>query len=1021
VPLGARDVFIVIHAKDQASRVISGVGRSFSVLGAQAQAAAARQMMMGSAMLGLGTAMGIMGAVGVAALFDMTQASIEYSRQASLTLTQVDQTGASLQQIKDIGRDVASAIPAPFEQMQAALFDIFSSMDVTVAESQTLLEGFAKASVAGQTDVQTAGRATIAILNAWDMGADQLNRVLDVQFQLVRKGVGTYEEFATAIGRAIPSARRAGQEVETLAGMLAFLTRNGLSADMAATSAARAFDALAHPKTVQRLQEMGVTVFDASGNFLQMNEIIPQLATKLEGLTDPQKAAALQALFQGSGGTIQARRFFDLAIRNYEELNQRVDEMINSAGALEDAYQIMFDDPAMAMQLLKNNWEILRTEMGDALVPVLMTVVRWLTRLFQAFNDLDPDVQAFIARFALAASALLIFFGVLIALAGAFLILKATADMVGLSLLAMGGLTGLIVGGIIGLAALVIKNWDSIAAWFEENMPGLREAIGGWMEWLEKTWKDLWPVIQETARAVWDWIEETWTALWPTIQEVAREVWDWLSKTWEALWPHIKDVASRVWDWIVTNAPIVWGALKGAAETAHAWFTDTFLPWWSEVFWPKMEEIWAWLVENVPPVWEEIERAVKTFWEFMSQNFWPWFRDEFWPGFVEAWSAIAEHVGPIIRDILIIIAVMAAVIMAIWNFLWPALGPILSLWWNSYFQIIEGAWQLIRGIFEFFAGLLTGDWEKMWEGLQNIVQGAVTIILAPILLLWGLIVLAWEGGREAVINIWNNLWDFVEAKFKAVADLILAIASALWNGIVVIFGVAAAILSAIWSTLWGFITTVFQTAINTLSGIFSTLIGYIQTVIGWINTVIGWIQNLLGFLETLSSFVLDGGGILGPLGDIQGNLQGTTSDARTTGRSMDDLDGKHARMGVSVDGLSSAISQLRTLHALIGNVPGAGAMVNVGNNWTGGPVFPGMTTWVGEFGPELMSIGTGGSYGRITPHALAARTIGRGTAPSNATPGTMVNLIVQGPIKDRNDLVYRAGQEMDWHDFTMGR
>src|SRR5690606_7487294 len=117
-----------------------------------------------------------------------------------------------------------------------------------------------------------------------------------VQFETVRKGVITYDELANSIGRAIPAANQTGQSIETLGGALAFATRQGLSAEMAATSVARAFELLGHSKVVNRLQALGVAVKGPTGEYRQFNEVMTDLAATFADMTSPERAAALEEL-----------------------------------------------------------------------------------------------------------------------------------------------------------------------------------------------------------------------------------------------------------------------------------------------------------------------------------------------------------------------------------------------------------------------------------------------------------------------------------------------------------------------------------------------------------------------------------------------------------------------------------------------------------------------------------------------------------------------------------------------------
>jgi TP901 family phage tail tape measure protein len=453
VALSTRELYLVIRARDEASRVLRGLAGNMSHLTRAEQMAAQQSMMRGQALIGMGAAIGLTGAAGLKFFKDSTMAAVEYNRQAALTKTQVDNVHVSVKRLEDVGRTVARNIAVPFDTIQSSLYDIFSSLDVNVPQAQHLLTAFSKTAVAGQVDLQEASRATIAILNAYKMKTSEVGHVEDVMFQLVRKGVGTYAEFATTIGQAIPSARNAGQSIEGLAGMLAFLTRNGLSASRAATSAARALDTLTNAGTMQRFHKLGIEVHDAAGNFRPISAIATELGKKLDGLTQAQRSKKLAALFTGSGYSIQARRFWNLAIRNYSQLNSLTGSMAASTGQLNRAYKTMSNTPAAKAQLLSNRFKILRTEIGDALIPVFTKLVSWLSKVVQYFDDLSPAAKRNIAIIGATVSAMLLLMGVVTALAGLFLMFQGAAILAGMEL---GNFVALLGGAGVAMAALTI-------------------------------------------------------------------------------------------------------------------------------------------------------------------------------------------------------------------------------------------------------------------------------------------------------------------------------------------------------------------------------------------------------------------------------------------------------------------------------------------------------------------------------------------------------------------------------------
>jgi TP901 family phage tail tape measure protein len=391
---------------------------------------------MGSAMASAGAGAVIAGAAIEAGLFSAGKAAVEYNRQAALTATQTDGVSNALEKVAKIGKRVGKDIGVPFEELQTTLYDVFSSMDVSVPEAGKLLRAFSKAAVAGQTDLQTASRATIAIMNAYDVPVSKVNDVLDFQFRLVQKGVGTYQEFARSIGRSIPSAVRAGQSYHTLGGMLAFMTRNGLSAAMANASAARAMDAISNPKTVKSLHDIGVNALRANGEFRPMVGIVRDLQRALEDMTGPQRAKALHDLFLGAGGTIQARRFFDSVLKDrhaVKELAGFTRDMADSSGILETKYKSMADTLAVKAQLLNNRWQIIKISVGEQLMPVLEKLVGALGKMITWWNKLDENTKKNIVTWTAISGIALIVFGAITALAGAIVMITGALNLMGIS------------------------------------------------------------------------------------------------------------------------------------------------------------------------------------------------------------------------------------------------------------------------------------------------------------------------------------------------------------------------------------------------------------------------------------------------------------------------------------------------------------------------------------------------------------------------------------------------------------
>lgn len=577
--LGQRELYIILRARDEASRILNRAGSSIKHMSDESRLAAQNHIKQGQSLVTIGAAITVAGAAGVKWLNDSTTAAADYNQKTALTLTQVDKVGVKLKDIGDIGLDVAKKIPIPFDEIQGGLYDIFSSMDVSVPQAQHLLTEFSKAGVAGQTDLQTAGRGTIAILNAWHMPASKVNEVNDVMFKLVQKGVGTYEQFSSAIGRAIPSTVRAGGSIQDLAGMMAFMTRNGLSTAQAATSAGRAFDAMSNPKTEKHMKEIGLSVKDASGQFKPMSQIVEELNGKLGKMTAPERAKAMQALFLGSGGTIQARRFFDLAVPGFKQLNTLTGQVTDSSGSMKQAYDTMFKQPQSQVQLLSNQYKAMRVEIGERLLPIKMKLVQWGMKLIAMWENLSPKTQKIIVITIAVTAVLLILAGILIIVAGGILMMMGAAALAGVALAPLIVTILLVVAVIAALIAIVIlciKYHQQIWDFMKKMWKDVLDFMTSFGTTVNKIIDTFLTDIKNSFVTQWNAVKKFWIDTWNDMKAEAVGIWNAIKKFFVDTWNDMKAEAIGAWNKITGAIKSAGNNIKSAVSNVKSTVVNTF-------------------------------------------------------------------------------------------------------------------------------------------------------------------------------------------------------------------------------------------------------------------------------------------------------------------------------------------------------------------------------------------------------------------------------------------------------------
>lgn len=90
------------------------------------------------------------------------------------------------------------------------------------------------------------------------------------------------------------------------------------------------------------------------------------------------------------------------------------------------------------------------------------------------------------------------------------------------------------------------------------------------------------------------------------------------------------------------------------------------------------------------------------------------------------------------------------IIQALKN-LWAIVGPIIMFLvqfiWDSIKGLVDGIITFFEGVIEFFTGVFTGDWGKAWQGIKDMVFGAVEAI-------WNFTNLTLFGGiKKLILNL----------------------------------------------------------------------------------------------------------------------------------------------------------------------------------------------------------------------------------------------------------------------------
>jgi tape measure domain-containing protein len=201
------------------------------------------------------------------------------------------------------------------------------------------------------------------------------------------------------------------------------------------------------------------------------------------------------------------------------------------------------------------------------------------------------------------------------------------------------------------------------------------------------------------------------------------------------------------------------------------------------------------------------------------------------------------------------------VITAIFKAVAPVILFILKMLWDNVSGAISGALDVIMGLIKIFAGLFTGNWSKMWEGVKQLFVGAIQLIWNVInLMMLGKIlggikafietgVTHFTGFWTKVVDIFKNLDTYVWNIVKNMASKVLEFFRSMLDGGSLIFATLRRAGESIFKSLWGALKAIAESIFNSVVGFFKNLYtgakGHVESLWNTAKTIFGKIKSAI--------------------------------------------------------------------------------------------------------------------------------------------------------------------------------
>lgn len=325
-------------------------------------------------------------AFGVAAV----KMAADFDQQMSTVQANTGATSAQMNQLR------AAAIEAGASTVYSATDSADAINDLGKAGLSTAdilsggLSGALNLAASDGMQVGEAAELMSTTLKQFNLEGSDAGKVADALAAGAGKAVGSAHDLGFALNQAGLMANSMGVSMTETVGTLSAFANAGMIGSDAGTSLKTMLQRLSNPtKEAQaQMDELGISAYDASGQFVGLENFAGQLKTSLGGLTQEQRNAALSVIF-GSDAVRAANVLYSEGSEGIAGWTKAVSESGYAAEQAAAKNNNLKGD----LESLGGSMESLMISVGEGAQGPLRKMVQGLHTLVDAFAGLPSGVQ----------------------------------------------------------------------------------------------------------------------------------------------------------------------------------------------------------------------------------------------------------------------------------------------------------------------------------------------------------------------------------------------------------------------------------------------------------------------------------------------------------------------------------------------------------------------------------------------------------------------------------------------------
>lgn len=365
----------------------------------------------------------------------------------------------------------------------ANAYQVMGQAGWTVDEMLDSMAGTMSLASASGEDLGDTTNMVVDAMTAFGYGADQAGHFADV---LARASADTNTSVAllgNSFQACATTAGGMGYSIDDVAVALGIMANNGLKAEMSGTALTTALTRMsgANETANGAMEDLGLTMFNASGQAKPLGQFLRELRDSFAGMTEEQKInnAYMLAGQRGMKGLLAIVNASD------EDWNNLTESIANCSGAAEDMSNIKLDTYTGQVKLTKSALEGLEIAVGDKLTPALGELAEGFTKTLNGLTGFVNNNEAAVPVITGVVAALATFTTGITVATTAVKVFQLVSSTFGAAL----GPVGIVLGVVSAAAGLLTASMIETANETEataEALDNARESAEKWSDTQEK-------------------------------------------------------------------------------------------------------------------------------------------------------------------------------------------------------------------------------------------------------------------------------------------------------------------------------------------------------------------------------------------------------------------------------------------------------------------------------------------------------------------------------------------------------